>query len=398
MPPRAASPARRSPPTPAPQIASDVGALDPQRFLVRTGEMTVTVARGKLPEAAARIVGLTTGYGGYVLTSQISTPDSSAAPYADITVRVPANVYDAAIQRFGALGRVQGVQTSATDVTGQYVDLHARLDQARRVDQRLLGFLARTTTVTEALAVQARIDATELKVEQLAGQLKALREQVTYGTLTVSVTERGAHHVAESPQRLRRRAGGVVATHRRRLRGDRRRSRRHHALRRADRRPGGGRLVCRARHRPPAATRPARAVGQSGRRVEASAGTRPVRMTLRPARKSGTNDANDSGTTPRHTGRSPRRQPCRLPPRRPHHDKGAGNESGAHPRVRRSRRASLRRGRHPCPGPAQVLVRIKAAAVNPVDVAVRRNSFPDTQAAAQDAGLRRRRHRRGRRV
>lgn len=180
--------------TPAPQIESDVGALAPQRFLVRTGEMTVTVARGKVPEAAARIVGLTTGYGGYVLTSQISTADSSAPPYADITVRIPANAYDAAIQRFGEIGRVQGVQTSATDVTGQYVDLRARLSQARQVDRRLLGFLARTATVTEALAVKARIDDTQLRVEQLTGQLKALREQVTYGTLTVSVTERGVHH------------------------------------------------------------------------------------------------------------------------------------------------------------------------------------------------------------
>ena len=180
---------------PAPQIASDVSPLDPQRFLVRTGEMSMTVAPGKVPEAAARIVGLTSGYGGYVLTSQVSTADSTAAPFADITVRVPASAYDVAIQRFSALGRVQGVQTNAADVTGQYVDLRARLAQARRVDQRLLGFLARTNTVTEALAVQGRIDATELKVEQLAGQMKALHEQVSYGTMTVSVTERGAHHV-----------------------------------------------------------------------------------------------------------------------------------------------------------------------------------------------------------
>ncbi len=42
--------------------------------------------------------------------------------------------------------------------------------------------------------MQARIDATELKVEELTGQLKALREQVTYGTLTVSISERAAHH------------------------------------------------------------------------------------------------------------------------------------------------------------------------------------------------------------
>ncbi len=189
-------PAAATAPTPASEIASDISPLDARRFLVRTGEMSLTVAKGGVPEAAARIVGLTTGYGGYVLTSQVSTTDSSSPPFADITVRVPARQYDLAIQRFGALGRVQSVQTSATDVTGQYVDLNARLAEARRIDQRLLGFLGQARSVTEALAVQARIDSTELKVEELTGQLKALREQVTYGTLTVSVTEKPGHHAA----------------------------------------------------------------------------------------------------------------------------------------------------------------------------------------------------------
>lgn len=189
-----ASGAALATPAPTSGIASDVSPLDARRFLVRTGDMSLTVAKGGVPEAAARVVGLTTGYGGYVLTSQVSTADASSPPFADITVRVPADVYDVAIQRFGALGRVQGVQTSADDVTGQYVDLSARLAQARSVDRRLLGFLSQARSVTEALAVQARIDATELKVEELTGQLKALREQVTYGTLTVSITQRAAHH------------------------------------------------------------------------------------------------------------------------------------------------------------------------------------------------------------
>ena len=180
--------------SPSSSIAGDVSPLDAHRFLVRTGEMSLLVAKGDVPQAAARIVGLTTGYGGYVLTSQVSGADDKAAPFADVTVRVPAAQYDLAIERFGALGRVQSVQTSTSDVTSQYVDLSARLAQARRVDQRLLIFLARATTVTEALAVQNRIDATELQVEELTGQLKAVHEQVSYGTLTVSVGERAAHH------------------------------------------------------------------------------------------------------------------------------------------------------------------------------------------------------------
>ncbi len=181
-------------PATSPPIASDVSPLDAHRFLVRTGEMSLIVAKGGVPQAAAHIVALTSGYGGYVLTSQVSGADGASAPFADLTVRVPAAQYDLAIQRFSTLGRVQGVQTSATDVTSQYVDLSARLVQARRVDQRLLGFLARTTTVSEALAVQSRIDSTELKVEELTGQIKALREQVSYSTLTVSVSERAAQH------------------------------------------------------------------------------------------------------------------------------------------------------------------------------------------------------------
>ena len=240
--------------------------------------MSLTVAKGGVPEAAARIVGLTTGYGGYVLTSQVSTTDSSSPPFADITVRVPARQYDLAIQRFGALGRVQSVQTSATDVTGQYVDLNARLAEARRIDQRLLGFLGQARSVTEALAVQARIDSTELKVEELTGQLKALREQVTYGTLTVSVTEKPGHHAASPQGRLSRRPVDVVAPPRRRFRGDRRRPRRDHPVRRAPGGAGRRRLVRGQGRRPPAPEGPAPAAGR--RRVRSSrAGNDPADTT-----------------------------------------------------------------------------------------------------------------------
>jgi hypothetical protein len=178
------------------EIASDLAPLEAGRFLVRTGEMTVIVSKGAVPRAAARVVALTAGYGGYVLTSQVSSSQGASQAYAELTVRVPAAVYDATIQRFGTLGRVQSVQTSATDVTSRAVDLNARLTQAQRVDRRLLDFLARATTVSEALAVQTRIDATELSVEELRGELKALRQQVTYGTLTVSIAERAPRTVA----------------------------------------------------------------------------------------------------------------------------------------------------------------------------------------------------------
>jgi hypothetical protein len=196
----AVSTAEAAAPSSTSQVSADTPAYDPRRFLVRTGDMSVIVAKGGVPEAAAHVTSLTAGYGGYVLTSQVSTGANGARPFADITVRIPARSYDQAIARFGQLGTVHGVQTAADDVTGQFVDLRARLAQQRRVEQRLLGFLARATNVSEALAVQSRITATELSIEELTGQLKTLHEQVSYGTLAVSLTEKAgkpvppAHH------------------------------------------------------------------------------------------------------------------------------------------------------------------------------------------------------------
>jgi hypothetical protein len=163
--------------------------LDPARFLVRTGDMTIYVDEGKVPEASARVTALANGLNGYVVSSQITLTSEGERPYASITVRVPSRSYDQAISRFSELGTVETLNTSTQDVTGEYVDIQARLKHYRAVERRLLGFLSRTTTVGEALTVQQRIDATQLKVEQLSGQLKSLRTQVVYGTLTVGITE-----------------------------------------------------------------------------------------------------------------------------------------------------------------------------------------------------------------
>jgi len=172
-----------------PELAYGPDPLSPARFLVRTGDITIHVDEGEVPDAAARVTALATGYNGYVVSSQITMAGEGTRPYATITVKVPSRSYDQAIARLSELGKVAALHTGTEDVTGQYVDVGARLKHYRAVERRLLSFLTKATTIGEALSVQERIDATQLKVEQLAGQLKAMRNQIAYGTLTVAVTE-----------------------------------------------------------------------------------------------------------------------------------------------------------------------------------------------------------------
>ncbi len=116
-----------------------------------------------------------------------------------MTIRIPAERFDQAIARFEQFGKVQIVTTSTEDVTGQVVDVQARLAHYRAVLQRLLTFLDKATTVGSALAVQDRIDQTQLTVEQLSAEQKQLNETIAFSTLSLSLTEKPAeqHHAAQ---------------------------------------------------------------------------------------------------------------------------------------------------------------------------------------------------------
>jgi hypothetical protein len=187
-------------------------------YLLRTGDLSLLVARGDLLPTVDRIRSMTAAMGGYVMSSAVgsqaggpvepmplddvavSSPELGGGspataltdPYASLVVRVPEELFETAIKRFSRLGDVRSVSTSSEDVTSQYVDVQARLRHFRAVERRLVGFLQETTTVSQMLAVQDRIDQVQLTIEELTAQMKSLRESTSYGTLSVYVSEKDA--------------------------------------------------------------------------------------------------------------------------------------------------------------------------------------------------------------
>ena len=196
-------------------------------YLIKNGSITLTVKRHGLRDALQRVGTITLGMGGYVLSSYIGsdTPwvgpvepmaydtgepvdgvKSDVAPgaessttsgrgdvvqYGTITVRVPQAKFDDAMRRFSQLGEVVDLTTSADDVSDQMVDLRARLRHARAVDLRLVSFLDQARTIRDTLAIQDRIDANQLVIEQLTAEIASLSEVTSYGTITVALHERG---------------------------------------------------------------------------------------------------------------------------------------------------------------------------------------------------------------
>ena len=243
----AAGPGATSSPGPAPASAATPqntpklpsGAVGQSAKIEQTGSLTLTVGRGKLNRTVTQLTALAGAYGGFVANSQTQ---SGTAPSGSVTLQVPVNSFATVLKHAQALGKTSDLATKATDVTGQYVDLQARITALQASRQQYLTILAKATTVGDVLAVQEQIDAIQSQIEQLQGQLQLLTSQTSYSTLTVTVERGHAGAAAQPPPRIRPRTG--VARQHRRLRHRRRRCHPHRrpaALRAAAARRAPGR-------------------------------------------------------------------------------------------------------------------------------------------------------------
>jgi hypothetical protein len=120
-----------------------------------------------------------------------------------LTVRVPADQFDATLERLLGLGRERGLEVHGQDVTGAVTDLEARLRNLRAQEGVLIELMRKAATIGDSIAVQQQLSQNQEQIEQLEGQRRVLADQTTYATLVVSITPLGAPPAnADSPTTL----------------------------------------------------------------------------------------------------------------------------------------------------------------------------------------------------
>ena len=182
----------------APDSATSDSSVDATK-IVRTGALTVRVAKSRVQATVGQLTALATAQGGYVSSSQSNL--GSGDPYGEVVLRVPVDHFDDVIAAASKLGRVLSLTTSADDVTGHYVDLAAKMHALEKTRATYLTILSRARSIGATLAVQQRIDDVQQQIDQLHGQLKVLSKQAAYSTLTVEVTPAGLAALAVHHER-----------------------------------------------------------------------------------------------------------------------------------------------------------------------------------------------------
>jgi hypothetical protein len=103
---------------------------------------------------------------------------------------MPADRFDDAVDGLRPLGKVEAVNVSAEDVGEEYVDVEARMTNARRLEARLIDLLARRTgKLADVLQVEHEVARVREEIERYEGRLRYLRSRAAVSTLTLTVHE-----------------------------------------------------------------------------------------------------------------------------------------------------------------------------------------------------------------
>ena len=193
------------------QFGTSVGALSPSAAraaasgsgapsssvqatkVISVGTVSLAISSTDMQRALAQLTAIARIDGGYVASStlQVGAGSQSTTSSGTIVLRVPEKHFTALVVQVQHVGHVTSAKTASTDVTGQYVDLQARIAALKVSRAQYLAIMAKAGSISEILAVQSQVDNIQSQIEQLEGQRNLLANQAAYGTLSVSLAPPG---------------------------------------------------------------------------------------------------------------------------------------------------------------------------------------------------------------
>jgi anti-sigma factor RsiW len=150
---------------------------------------SITILASNYDQASEAIQRITRQHGGYVQELNASTP-TGAARSLSATLRVPEKQLDACLANLRKLGHVEQEWRNNQEITDQYIDLTARLKNARAEEQRIIQLLqTRTGKLSDVLEAERELARVRGEIESMAGQRTYMEHQVSYATVQLQLNE-----------------------------------------------------------------------------------------------------------------------------------------------------------------------------------------------------------------
>jgi hypothetical protein len=189
-------------PPPAKQRAQDYRA-----------SLTVRVdGLDRLSDATKAAIRATRAWGGYVVTANYAVPGEEGD--STLTLRIPVEHVQAAVQRFSSLGTLAAQDVSIRDVQGR---INSYTRELLTINERIAKLRARLTrtdlTAGQRASLQLQLARAQRAAATLRTERTALAREASFATIALTLTTRNAaaapHHDSRAERTLRD-AGSIL--------------------------------------------------------------------------------------------------------------------------------------------------------------------------------------------
>jgi hypothetical protein len=186
-----AKPAASTIPAPINRVVADVS----EKKIIKEGDIRFETS--DVAKTRRQLLSSLKSLNGYVEDDSEITDGNQNEKEFVLSIRIPATNFD----RF--LGTVSNTATKIDsrnirikDVTTQFIDTKARLDNKMKLEGRYLDLLKRATKMTDLLAIEDKLTEIRSDIESTQSQLNYLSKQVDFSSLTITFYTRQAQQVA----------------------------------------------------------------------------------------------------------------------------------------------------------------------------------------------------------
>lgn len=171
----------------APPVPGGGGSAFPPQ-VIRTADVEIKVKDGGFERAWDRADQIARSLGGFVTDSSTETIRSKLAR-GTVTMRIPADKLETALDELARVGSVVRLSRSGNDVSGQIVDVEARLRALQAHEAQLLELMGKAQNVSETLEIRTRLNDVRMQIEQTQAQQQYLKNQVAMATVRATIYE-----------------------------------------------------------------------------------------------------------------------------------------------------------------------------------------------------------------